>query len=280
MTRFARIILAMSAVLWGSAALAQTTIKGSPHDLSSTGVGITAPAGQAQNQICVYCHFPHNASSLVPLWNRTNSTVAFTMYSAANSATFVLDAGDTNTAARAVGAESLACLSCHDGQTAFKSLNQTPMYDSDKGVLASSYTFTLAGTTTAVTNMSGVQATGTPLSPNLGTSLTDDHPISFTFDTALVTLKGGAANPGGLKDPTVAGGADFGNTLVIYRGGTTNKTIQAQMLFTEGTKVNQLECASCHEPHTHGVSSSLTSNFPFLIKSNQASNLCFTCHNK
>ena len=54
------------------------------------------------------------------------------------------------------------------------------------------------------------------------------------------------------------------------------------MLFTKpgaGTP-DQLECASCHEPHMHGDSANAAGNFPFLIKSNQNSQLCLTCHNK
>ena len=60
-----------------------------------------------------------------------------------------------------------------------------------------------------------------------------------------------------------------------------SNTIATQMLFNKpGTTVqNQLECASCHEPHMQG-DLTLASNYPFLIKSNQNSNLCLTCHNK
>ena len=109
--------------------------------------------------------------------------------------------------------------------------------------------------------------------------LTHDHPISFTYDAALATLKGSTLN-----DPTTAL-VDNGTTgaLVILRAGTVaSKTIATQMLFTKpGAGVqNQLECASCHEPHLQGVVTSAASNYPFLIKSNQNSNLCLTCHNK
>lgn len=277
-----KIAIALAVTGWAGIASAQVTnIAGSPHDLSPTGGDVVAAAGQAQNQICIYCHMPHNANNVgAPLWNRTNATTSFTMYSQKNSSTFVLANGDVNDTTRAVGPVSLACLSCHDGQTAFNSLNQRPMVDSDRGILLSSYTFTLNGS--PVTNMGNVAATGTEGSPNLGTDLTNDHPISFTYNAALALLKGST-----LRDPaTSATGVGGTGALAIYRAGDPAQggtdTIAAQMLFTKpgaGTP-DQLECASCHEPHMHGDSSVATSNFPFLIKSNQSSNLCLTCHNK
>ncbi|NOX85832.1 MAG: cytochrome c3 family protein [Chlorobi bacterium] len=84
----------------------------------------------------------------------------------------------------------------------------------------------------------------------LGTDLSDDHPISFVYDATL------ASTDGGLYDPT---------TTNSGLGGT----IDADMLF--GTK---LECASCHDVHNGSGVAKL------LVKSNAASALCLTCHNK
>ncbi len=280
MTKLMKLFPALVIAVLATAAGAQ--VVGSSHDLSAGGKDVVGAAGQAQNQVCVYCHMPHNAVNIgAPLWNRTNSTTAFTMYSAANSSTFQLNAADTNTAARPVGPGSLACLSCHDGVTAFNSLNQGPMIDLDQAIskTPASYTFKTAGLTgVVVTNMTGASAPG-PGSATIGTDLTNDHPISFTYDAALATLKGTTLN-----DPTTAL-TNVGTTgaLVILRAGTlASNTIATQMLFNKpGTFVqNQLECASCHEPHQQGIVTSAASNYPFLIKSNQNSNLCLTCHNK
>lgn len=281
-----KLALTVALAGWAGIAAAQSTtsVVTSPHDLSPTGedVAITS-AANAQSQVCVFCHMPHNANNVgAPLWNRRNSTTAFTMYSSKNSSTFQLANGDVNDTTRAVGAVSLACLSCHDGQTAFNSLNQSPMFDVDPGRSSqgSNYTFTLVGGGAVVT-MGDVAATNTEGSPNLGTDLTNDHPISFTYNTALALLKGST-----LRDPTTAVTGSGGGTLVIYRAGDPahggTDTVAAQMLFTKpGAGVpDQLECASCHEPHMHGTSADPTSNFPFLIKSNQGSQLCLTCHNK
>ena len=89
----------------------------------------------------------------------------------------------------------------------------------------------------------------------VGTDLSDDHPISFTYDTAM------ASADGGLHDPSTTD-ADIGGT----------GQIDDDMLFGSPVR-NQLECGSCHDPHRNGVDK-------FLQKSNAGSDLCLTCHNK
>ncbi len=84
----------------------------------------------------------------------------------------------------------------------------------------------------------------------VGTDLSNDHPVSFTYDGAL------ALADLGLFDPT--------NTQSGLGG-----TITATML--QGGKV---QCASCHDVHN-------SANLPnLLLKSNAASALCLTCHDK
>ncbi|RME75749.1 MAG: cytochrome C [Planctomycetota bacterium] len=100
---------------------------------------------------------------------------------------------------------------------------------------------------------------GTNFIPNtspayIGTDLRGSHPVSFIYNTSLAT------SDGGLFDPATASSGLGG-------------TIEQDMLFgtTPGSKT--LECASCHDVHDN------TNGF-FLIKSNAASALCLTCHNK
>jgi predicted CXXCH cytochrome family protein len=95
-------------------------------------------------------------------------------------------------------------------------------------------------------------ATGTSFigaASNVGTDLDDDHPISITYNTALATADGE------LHDPA---------TTNSGLGGT----IAADMLFS-----GLLECGSCHDVHGRGFND-------FLLKSNAASALCLTCHDK
>jgi len=106
--------------------------------------------------------------------------------------------------------------------------------------------------TVAVDNF-GSQTSGTQFITGnslIGTDLNDDHPISFTYDQTL------ANTDGGLFDPT---------TTMSGLGGTISNDLLI------GGKV---QCASCHDVHNG-------SGVPKLLKkSNNASTLCLTCHDK
>lgn len=187
------------AMFASGAALAAEDITNTPHNLSNGSEGI-----------CVYCHTPHNGdvTGTAPLWNRVNNTTpgAFAMY--ANPATMDM------TVASNPQDISLACLSCHDGATAY---NNTVVND---------LSLSAAGT------MALPFAVG---SDDLG----NDHPISVTYDNTADT----AFN----AQPT---------TLSFYGAGS-----------------DQLECATCHNPHE-------ATNASFLRIANNNSSLCLTCHIK
>ena len=58
-----RLLLAVMALaLLPGVAMAQNTIDGSPHDLGTGGAYGT-------DQVCIFCHTPHNPELTVPLWN-------------------------------------------------------------------------------------------------------------------------------------------------------------------------------------------------------------------
>ncbi len=105
---------------------------------------------------------------------------------------------------------------------------------------------------TAIDNFGGATGGTTFMTgdPNLGTDLMDDHPVSFVYDATL------AGNDGGLFDPTTANSGLGG-------------TIDEDMLFS-----TKLQCASCHDVHNGSGINKL------LVKSNAASALCLTCHDK
>lgn len=189
--------------------------------ISQTIVGsahdFSAKAWNTTSEICVVCHTPHNANTTVsnaPLWNHALTTSTFALYS---SATF-----NASTSIGQPDASSKLCLSCHDGSVALENF----------------------GVTTNGTNKISGGA-------NLGTSLADDHPISFTYDAALI-----AADPG-LKDPATT------------TSGIGTGTIATTMLIG-----GKMQCASCHDVHNSGGTTHL------LLKSNNASALCLTCHKK
>lgn len=127
------------------------TIQNSKHDLST---GSTGPnKSDQEDQICIFCHTPHNAIVAVPLWNRTNpGGTGFTLYSNPDTIDGTITTDLTNTV-------SLMCLSCHDGTTALSS------YANAKGIVT--------GT--------GVTADVITSAAALGTDLSNDHPINITY---------------------------------------------------------------------------------------------------
>ena len=171
--------------------------------------------------VCGVCHSIHNtdAGQLVPLWTHATTAATFTPYSS----------GTLNATVGQPDGASKACLSCHDG-------------------------------TVAINSYGG--RTGTEFvdaAAQLGTDLSNDHPISFTFDAAL------AAADGSLNDPTT--------TTVPVLG---NRTIQQAMLTN-----NKMQCSSCHDIHkVKGTSS--TSGIMVVISGSAGagSKLCLTCHAK
>lgn len=176
------------------------------HNLSASGPG-SVKAG-SETQVCIFCHTPHNSASDAPLWNRFESGAVYTPY---DSPTLGANVGQPTGASR-------LCLSCHDGTMAL-------------GMVRSrSAPIPFAGGATLPSGPS-----------NLGTNLSDDHPVSFRFDAAL------AAGDGELRDPSALPAA--------------------VRLDASG----QMQCTSCHDPHDDSFGK-------FLVMENTASALCVSCH--
>ncbi|MFC2116807.1 cytochrome c3 family protein [Bacteroidota bacterium] len=164
------------------------------------------------DEICITCHTPHNAAAVTGavLWNHGVSGATFTTYTS----------GTLQGAIGAPDGTSLLCLSCHDGTVGLEDFGGA------------------GGTTNLIAGAALV-----------GTDLSNDHPISITYNTTT------AGNDGGLYDPSTANSGLGG-------------TIDADLLFS-----GNVECASCHDVHDN-------TNGNFLRISNAASALCLTCHNK
>jgi len=220
-------LLVFAAVV-GVAALATAgTIVGSKHDLRASGGG--TPTGGGLVEVCVVCHTPHQtpaANKQDPLWNHTGTaTASFGVYGSPTMNATPTDIGGAPMGSQSV---SLLCMSCHDGTVSVLSMYNNPP----------------AGAPTVIPLAGRIDATGKIISTaNLGTDLTDDHPVNFTYNTALATADGGLADPA--TNPTVAG---------MLFGGT-------------------VQCASCHDVHDPQYA-------PFLRMDNTGSALCLTCHIK
>jgi predicted CXXCH cytochrome family protein len=205
------LVAAMLLGLWGAHARAQianpNSIVNSPHNLSASGPGAVRAASEAQ--VCIFCHTPHNATPVQPLWNRSMPVSAYKTYT--SNSLKALPGQPTGS--------SKLCLSCHDGTIALGSVHSRRQPIAMAG-----------GITTIPAGRS-----------NLGTDLSDDHPISFVYDATLAT-----SNPK-VKDPSML----------------------PPHVRLDGDK--NLQCTTCHDSHNNRYGD-------FLVMSNQNSELCNTCH--
>ncbi|MBL1275012.1 MAG: hypothetical protein COB30_002895 [Ectothiorhodospiraceae bacterium] len=237
-------IAVLLAVFLGNVALAGSLptgrisdVRNTKHNLSalsSSGLARTVQSSDGEEEICVFCHTPHgaNLSAPGPLWNRNLSVATYNTYNSGS-----LDATMEGVALDQPNGISKLCLSCHDGTIAIGNVTNR----SGSG-----------GYETSAIALSGVEGDGTiPAGPygantgftrRIGTDLSNDHPISFTYDTAL------ANKDGELRDP--AGEAEIGNRT---------PGVQPHVPLENG----QVQCNSCHDPHIRDASDA-TKNIKFL----------------
>ncbi len=181
----ALVVTAALSIATGAMAL---SIVGTDHDLSS-GTGVAFKSNTTQ--VCVFCHTPHNSAQTRALWNRTNPTTSFALYTSGAN----IESNDwyVDSATRLLpsSSPSLLCMSCHDGATSLTALSVPPLQ-------AGSHTpLTIGGATnTYIAGTSGA---------NLTNNLTNDHPISIVYEKARVAF------PATLK--TVTNGAVGGLPL-------------------------------------------------------------------
>ncbi len=150
--KFTFITLAIGLLTSAGFVIAQVqSVINTPHNLSTSGPGTVRAT--TEEQVCIFCHTPHNASTIQPLWNRYMPQSAYDVYS--SSALDAKPGQPTGT--------SKMCLACHDGTIA---LGNIVSRDTD------------------ISMQNGV-TTIPPGASNLGTDLSDDHPISFRYDAAL-----------------------------------------------------------------------------------------------
>jgi predicted CXXCH cytochrome family protein len=159
---------------------------------------------QDGSAVCQFCHTPHRAMAGTPLWNHKLSDRIYEVYWSSS-----LDAK----VGQPTGSSKL-CLSCHDGTIALEA--------------------TVRGGT-GRTYM-------TPGSANLGTDLSDDHPVSFAYSAGLSN-----------EDPQIRTPDSLPDELQL-------------------DKFGEVQCVTCHDPHDNTFGD-------FLVVPNIRSNLCLKCHN-
>ncbi len=162
---------------------------------------LSAVAGGAT---CSFCHTPHGALAGTPLWSHKLSNAVYTIY---QSSSLEAEVGQPT-------GSSKLCLSCHDGTVALaESLGSGP----------TSSTYIAPGTA------------------NLGTDLSDDHPISFVYSSTLSA-----------RDPYIRPVLTLPEQLKLDRSG-------------------ELQCTTCHDPHDNRFGD-------FLVMPNDRSRMCTSCH--
>jgi hypothetical protein len=293
---------AIGLVMAGTALLAVNNATASPmnsiadswHNLGANNSKATTPNGgatanhsNATGEICVFCHTPHGGdnSAAVPIWNRKlNDPAVYTRYSQNGTSTFDAEEGP-------VGSVTIACLSCHDGAQAVDALinapgsgNYTPITTAfgDPAYYAWAGTDRFAGSDT-----DGTGKLATTIVQNLGTDLSNDHPVSMQYAGGGYTGAGGTIS-GTSRDPdftnttgrtiTKADGSTYSVTLMAMPA--PNATVDTLFYIDRGTEssnpssrdrkdiifytrnftpqdtVNNsagiqpfVECGSCHDPH-------------------------------
>ncbi len=180
------------------------------HNFSISGPGLIKSI--FEKRVCIFCHAPHNARGDIPyLWNRQDSTVNYTTYQSSTLYSII---------GQPTGASKL-CLSCHDGTIALGA------------VVSEQQEIPFVG---------GIRFFPDILT-KIGTDLSDDHPISFVYDSSL------ANNNIELVQPL---------------------SLPPQVKLDSN---QQMQCTTCHDPHDNTYDN-------FLVMPNDSSFLCITCHLK
>lgn len=223
-------LVAVFVLFGGDAARADriSDIRNTKHNFSVSGPGPVRATGE--DEVCVFCHTPHQAEqgAPAPLWNRKLSGATYTPYT--SSSMDALGLGQP-------GGSSKVCLSCHDGTMAIGSVNVLDGRPTDQNPLTED--IPLTGTGPGGTIPEGRGST-TGFTRRLGTDLTNDHPVSFTYDDGL------AIRDGELRLPSTS--PQLGNRI---------PGVHPALPLED----DQLQCTTCHDPH---IRDTVEANIKFL----------------
>lgn len=253
-------------------------IRNTKHNLSSIRPeGIERAVYTEQTtEICIFCHTPHGASAeaastlRAPLWNRNLSTARYILYDQIWSTSF--EAYETNPKPSAPTGYSRLCLSCHDGTIALGTVINPP----GSGIYYPPFEMiyptgeTPAGGAGTIPAGAGITTGDTRV---IGTNLQNDHPISFVYDSSLVSKDEELVDPGpALVPPAKVGDQTPISPMRRYPGAVLDK-------------FDSVQCTSCHNPHAATYPKFLRAsyyhndpndpNYPSASKI-----LCLYCHDK
>ena len=239
-------LIVLAIVLFSASSFAQpsntSVITNTAHNFSLASWN-DANTGGTGKQICQPCHTPHNAvHKMEALWNHNSGSDNYVTWESSfvNGAYTFTEVGET----------SKLCLDCHDGQIAMSAFG--------------------GGSGT------GNKMGGTPGqwgSMNLGTDLSDDHPINAPY---TVTMVNGVPSSPKFE---VKNGSVYVKPITGWDGSNAIYGSGKLRLTNTGTDY-RVDCTTCHTPHG-SANTSKADPFPYLLRmSNGASALCQTCHQK
>ncbi|MGE5623617.1 MAG: hypothetical protein ACM3UP_01175 [Methanocella sp.] len=265
MRKLLAILLVSGVILSFSGAALADSIKGSKHDLSASG---HAEVATTESQVCVFCHTPHNSRTIGPLWNRNNNAAAYSVY-ASESLDATVSAptpgADGRVATMASGSD--LCLSCHDGTISVASVVKNAFHND--GTRPNIELPATLPTPYALDANGKLVRTG-----NLGTDLSNDHPVGFDYAAARTA------------ENTRLGRTDAQSQLAATKVRGSQAFVDGAVNPTNGTGVDlplfagKMECDTCHNVHDPGADGGTMTLYPFLRADMNASKLCFTCHVK
>ena len=281
-----KILLLVIMVMFSSGALAG--IAATKHNLGTTGTQTNKTNGTGE--ICVFCHTPHGADTgaPVPLWNKKLTASTFTTYDQLGTST--LDAGILG-----VGSVSLACLTCHDGTQAIDNIINSPGsggFDATGGgATGLDWVWNVGGSL----DTNGAFNTGEIV--NIGTDLTNDHPVGVQYGGGGVSNGVTATVDEDFFEPVQVTGIDrwyVDNRVTgsvgdgfdkwdfkLYTRDTSVETYNNTATSTAGANEPFVECGSCHDPHFETTTFlRMPGAMDGSTESNSGSQVCLTCHDK
>ncbi len=294
LARLAACALMLQGIVGPAHAARTSDVRNTLHNLSSSGPGTVKAAGESE--ICVFCHTPHGAdTSQTPLWNKTLAAKTYTVYTS-NS----LDAETIKNASldQPMGSSKL-CLSCHDGAMALGSVRvlrgvNNPATIGVANTGAGGIMPPGSGTTTGYTRNIGAGSLG----QTTGFDLTNDHPISVTYDSGLSNRDGELRAPNASQQSTIL----VNSTNPLFGKRAAGQSANRPVLPLEPTGASgagQVQCTTCHDPHIKGDGTDLSNegNIKFLrrprvqtvqptyvdgqaVYGDSGNIICLACHDK
>ena len=228
--------------------------KGNKHNLSVYNTSVTFHATDSTDpraqQVCIFCHTPHNAVINQGLWNRKLSDQSFGHYTSSTLNISKKELEGTSDYNEPNGSSRL-CLGCHDGVTALGAII--------RGSGGS------AGTDIAMTASVMSEHDGISNVFDRNKITNHHHPVSFNYAKVWTSLNG-----------LSAGDLPLGQYNFPPKNMDGNVDVNVKL-----DREGRMQCTTCHDPHQTQDNSEgappfwvePTDSFP-----NSHDAVCISCH--